>query len=116
MLDFQVLQTLEEETGSDVILDLLKCFSDDTQKRKLDIERAILDGDNTVLAMQAHSLGSSAAAFGGTKLHLLCRNVETLLKGKDEDAAFCLAKDFSKTIDDTLQHLSDYKYGLHPDN
>jgi len=61
----------------DLLKKMVNCFLEEGEKLFQSLESAIVAQDSKMSYYYAHSLKSSAAAFGGKKLTQLCQELET---------------------------------------
>jgi len=87
-VDEKVLLQLVRDTSAEVVPELITLYISDAQNRMENIEKAIKEADVKSLEFEAHTLGSSAAAHGNTKLHTLARQVEHLCREGEPEQAF----------------------------
>jgi len=108
LLDKAVLVQLAEETGPDVIPDLVGTFLGDLESRVEKIIGAVEAADMETLDFETHTLSSSAAAFGAMELHHLARNIEAACGAKDRDRALELGATIADVAREASQALADY--------
>jgi len=102
----QVLQQLVRDTAPDIVPDLLAVYIEDAKKRIKLIQRAVKGEDIKTLEFEAHTLGSSAAAYGNEKLHRLAREIENLCLQCNHKQALKQAAGLSKVATESLRRLA----------
>lgn len=75
-IDQQVIQSLLNLGGKDLIKELKNVFISSSQNLIQEIQNALNQKDFTSLKNQAHSLKSSSANIGAMKLSSLCLKIE----------------------------------------
>ena len=86
-VDETVLQQLVRDTDAEIVPELLMLYIEDSEKRMSLINDAITNKDFETLEFETHTVGSSAAAHGNTKLYMAARQIEQLcLEGNTEQA------------------------------
>jgi len=78
-IDYAILHALEEDMAgndSEIMLELIDIFLDDSPARLDSIGQAMEEGDLRKAEINAHSLKSSAATFGALGLSTLCQRME----------------------------------------
>ncbi len=106
LLDDQPIVDLVNIMGGNAFVSLSQKFIVDCEERVSAIQKfsALSDFENT--RIQAHTLGTSASSFGGRRLEVICRKIES-----DTDAGFLVADDIvllSGLAADTIMALRDY--------
>jgi len=107
-IEAEILSDLSRETGGEMFSDLIQCFIDDTASRKDVISNVFTAKQDKELETAVHSLGSSAATFGALKLHVICKDVEKLLKENNIVAAYDRAEQLDLTIEKSLIEIEAY--------
>ncbi|QXM23791.1 response regulator [Elioraea tepida] len=75
-VDPSVLAEMAEAVGPGRMAHLLSVFSEETEARLAQLERAVADGDLSAVAHLAHGLRSAAGTFGATALAEAARALE----------------------------------------
>jgi HPt (histidine-containing phosphotransfer) domain-containing protein len=79
-IDWEALTFMRESIcggDEDLVKKMVNCFLEEGEKLFQSLESAIVAQDSKMSYYYAHSLKSSAAAFGGKKLIQLCQELET---------------------------------------
>ncbi|WP_019614097.1 PAS domain S-box protein [Psychromonas ossibalaenae] len=106
-VDQAVLEQLVQDTSAEIVPELIKMYIEDSQIRMKLILEALSKQDFSTLEFETHTVGSSAAAHGNTKLHSLCRNVEQLCRNQDYQQAVEQAMLLSETADKSFSRLAE---------
>lgn len=77
----QELVQLGQETGAEMIIELLAIFQEDSALRLKTLRAAVEEGEPGCIRSQAHSLKGSAAQVGATGMAESCREMERLAQG-----------------------------------
>ena len=72
----EVLREFVRDGDTDVVLDLIRAFKDDTAVRLCDLRNAAAGGDRASLKGQAHTIKGSARQMGATALADVCERLE----------------------------------------
>lgn len=100
-----VLEQLEEDLGTDVVVQLIESFLTDTSDRVNRIVEAAKELDLAMVQDEAHSLKSSSGSFGAMPLHEFAKQLEQKCKEGDESEIHNIALDLEKTATDTFSAL-----------
>ena len=88
-IDQAVMAALIEETGPEIVAELIDMFLDETAARRQRMRERLADGDLQRLAREAHALVSSAAQFGGHAASDAALRLERIARtGAAADAAW----------------------------
>ena len=71
----------------DLVQKMVDCFLEEGEKLLQSLEMAIVAQDSKMLYYYAHSLKSSAAAFGAKQLTQLCQELETGSRSNNPEVA-----------------------------
>lgn len=77
-IDCATIQQLAKDTSPEAVPELVELYIKDARARVEQIEKARQEKNLEMLEFELHTLGSSAAAHGNQKLHLLARKIERL--------------------------------------
>jgi len=105
LVDEQALQKLSADTSPGALPRLVRVYLDDALKRVKVIEHSILSNDLKALEFEVHTLGSAAAVYGNTALHLLARKIEQHCKDGSADKALENANLLPALTEKSLQAL-----------
>ena len=108
LVDEDVLQQLTYDTSPDIVPELLVLYIEDARKRVIHIQKAITERDIKTLEFESHTLGSSAAAHGNTKLYTLARKIEHLCLENNHEQALVEAIVLSPIADESFRQLEKY--------
>lgn len=89
-LDAAALQELKEMAGeeaSEIVVEVINCYLEDSPKLLDAITQAITEGNAEVLRRSAHSLRSSSASLGATSLSQLSKELEYIGRGGNTEGA-----------------------------
>ena len=87
-IDPAVMAALIEETGPEIVGELIDMFLDETATRRQRMRDRLAEGDLHRLAREAHALVSSAAQFGGHAASDAALRLERIARsGADAGAA-----------------------------
>lgn len=78
-IDNQVLQSFQDDVGEDakpILAEMIDCYLEDAPKLLQAIAIAVAQKDAVALRQAAHTLKSSSATLGATKLSELCKELE----------------------------------------
>jgi HPt (histidine-containing phosphotransfer) domain-containing protein len=87
VLDAAALANLEATVGADAMDELIATFLDDSTELVAELSRALADGHAERVHRAAHSLKSTSASFGATKLAAVARDLETVAREGHLDGA-----------------------------
>ena len=107
-VDERVLQQLADDTDPGIIPELLQLYIEDSQKRIDIIEQAISDEDYKKIEFETHTIGSSAAAHGNMKLHLLARSIEQHCRDGNYEQALSLSTTLISVANTSYNLLTEY--------
>jgi HPt (histidine-containing phosphotransfer) domain-containing protein len=79
-LDMTVYDELKETTGSDFVDELVETYLDDAPRLLGELDAALEAQDAETFRRAAHSLKSSSATFGASRLSDLARQLEMFAK------------------------------------
>jgi HPt (histidine-containing phosphotransfer) domain-containing protein len=85
ILDMRVIESLKELGGEDdpgLVLELVGMFLQDAPLRMREIETSLVSGDIGTLERAAHTLKSSSANIGASRLSASCKAMEELARKK----------------------------------
>jgi HPt (histidine-containing phosphotransfer) domain-containing protein len=74
------LRVFQSDEGSDILVELIGIFLEDTPPRLTTLVDAVAGGDASAAEASAHALKSSCAQLGALGLSELCRQVELACK------------------------------------
>ncbi len=80
-VDMSVIESLRELGDDDLVHELVEIFMEDTPPRLEELSKAFVEGDSERIESLAHSLKSSCANLGATRLSEICRELES--KGRE---------------------------------
>ncbi|ASP39660.1 hybrid sensor histidine kinase/response regulator [Bacterioplanes sanyensis] len=103
-----VLQQLAKDTSAALIPKLCDLFIQDSQQRLQALQHALANHDVQTLEFETHTLGSSAAAHGVTRLCQQCREIERLCRQQDYDTALELASTLAQTAQHSFDQLQQH--------
>jgi two-component system sensor histidine kinase/response regulator len=89
VLDLRVLDELRELGGTEdpgLIAELIEIFLTDAPQRLQEISTALSTGDLKIVERAAHTLKSSSANIGATRLSKLCKEMEEVARAQRLDA------------------------------
>jgi PAS domain S-box-containing protein len=104
-VDETVLQQLARDIAPEIVPELLAFYIEDARKRVVMIQNAIKERDTKTLEFESHTLGSSSAAHGNAKLHILARKVEHLCQENNHEQALVEALSLSPVADESFRLL-----------
>ena len=104
-VDETVLQQLVRDTSAAIVPELLLGYIKDTEKRLRQIDIATQNTDLERLELEAHTLGSSAAAHGNTTLYQLARDIEVMCSKGQANMAFRQTSRLLELAEKSLQEL-----------
>lgn len=79
-LDMTIYDELKETTGSDFVDELVETYLDDAPRLLEELKSSLEAQDAETFRRAAHSLKSSSATFGASRLSGLARELEMLAK------------------------------------
>jgi len=106
-VDENILQQLVMDTSAEIVPELIEIYLNDTNKRIKNIVKAIDESNIETLKFEVHTVGSSAAAHGNYKLHLLARKIEQLCRDKKSAQALAEACSLIDVAKISLQQLAE---------
>ncbi|NES08398.1 MAG: hypothetical protein F6K22_40030 [Okeania sp. SIO2F4] len=88
-IDKAVLQELKEMAGDapEMVVEIIDCYLEDTPILLDEISQAIEQLQPELLRKSAHTMKSSSASIGATKLSELCKNLEFIGRGGTTEGA-----------------------------
>ena len=89
-IDWEALTFMRESIcggDEDLVQKMVDCFLEEGEKLLQSLEMAIVAQDSKMLHYYAHSLKSSAAAFGAKQLTQLCQELETESRSNNPEVA-----------------------------
>lgn len=106
LLDLPTLSRLEADTDPDLLRQIIGLFIDETQRRIQAIGVALRAADWWCLQRQAHTLKSSASAFGAKALQNHARRLDEACLSQQRDQAAALAATIAEIAAPALQALA----------
>jgi HPt (histidine-containing phosphotransfer) domain-containing protein len=89
-IDFTILQSFSKTVGknaSSIVAQLITCYLEDSPQLLQEIKKGLMHNELTVVKQASHSLKSTSAAIGATKLAQLSKELEALIiAGTVQDA------------------------------
>jgi CheY-like chemotaxis protein len=101
-----VLQQLVRDTSADIVPKLLLGYIEDTQKRLQQIKGAVSHSDSGKLELEAHTLSSSAGAYGNTALLELAQHIECLCRRGESENAMKQVPQLIALAEESLRQLA----------
>lgn len=95
------LASITDSQGLSVLSELLHAFLAAVPIRLDALDRAVLSGDLTTMADQAHALTGSSASFGAKGMAALCRQLRTAAEHHDLD----LSRGLVRALHDEYQRV-----------
>ncbi|MGD1698783.1 response regulator [Dapis sp. BLCC M229] len=88
-IDKAVLQELKEMAGDahEMVVEIIDCYLEDTPMLLDEISQAVEQEQAELLQKSAHTIKSSSASVGATKLSELCKNLEYIGRGGTTEGA-----------------------------
>jgi len=105
-VDETILDQLARDISPKIIPELLTFYIEDSRKRVGIIQKAITERDINTLEFEAHTLGSSAASHGNTKLKILARKIEYFCQNDEHKQAFTQATLLPEIADESFRLLA----------
>lgn len=102
----QELLQLAQETGAEMILELLAIFQEDSASRLKTLRAAIEEGEPGGIRSQAHSLKGSAAQVGAMGMAESCREMEQLAQGRSKPDQLALLSEIEARFAQVCELLS----------
>lgn len=81
------LTELEENCGSEIVLECIELFISDTTELTREISKAVADGNFEKLVIDAHKLKGSASNMGAEHLPMLCSQIIQFARDEELEAA-----------------------------
>lgn len=106
-VDEKILQQLAKDTAPEIVPELLTLYAEDAEQRMQVISTAVNNKDTQTLEYETHTLGSSAAAHGNSRLHADARKVEHLCMDGQHEQALAAAMALSSVAEKSLQLLAE---------
>jgi HPt (histidine-containing phosphotransfer) domain-containing protein len=82
-IDQNVFSVLKDTVGADFIGELIDAFFEDASKMFAELRQSLAAQDSESFRRAAHSLKSTSATFGATKLSELSRELESMGREKN---------------------------------
>ena len=101
VLDMSVvdsLRALDEVGGASLFEELVELFIQDAAQQVRSLEQALGDGDARAIERSAHTLKSSSASLGATRMSELCFELERLGRAGRLDGAQGLVGDVAEAF------------------
>ncbi len=112
IIDFGILDQLAEDTSPDLVPELIELYSGDAAGRIERITQALTQNDTDTISFEVHTIGSSAAAHGNTRLYKLSREIERLCQEEEYDAALQLTQGFPALANESIRQLVEHRKTL----
>lgn len=109
LMDEACLIQLAHDTDPSMLDELIAIYLKDAQERIGRVEKAIEDEDFSILELESHTLGSSAASYGLMPLHRISRETERACVEKNEAEALHLAKKLIKLAFKSFAQLETFQ-------
>ena len=108
ILDRNRLEQLFEETGHEIIPDLIAAFLNEIQSRLNTIEDACHSKDIEQITRESHALKSCAASYGASRLSSLAKKIEIAGRNSKEHEVISMASTISSAILSTKAAINLY--------
>lgn len=107
LVNKKVLEDLRETLGDEAMGDFIRRFLADCEERTNRITEGYGKAYFSEVVLEAHTLGSSAATYGGQKLEEVCREIEFAKPAKS--SVFQERVDrLNRLSDETIQEIKGY--------
>ena len=104
-LDLQVLDRLNSWGGRDLVSQLIDLFIENTPTRMDQVRTGLASGEIQQVERGCHSLKSSAANLGASRLHFLAAEMEELAARGEAEALGPLAERLEGTYAEAVEQL-----------
>ena len=113
VLDAGVFEQLARDTSPEIVPKMLAAFSKETTGRVQTLRQLADAGaaDHEQLQREAHTLKSSAATFGASKLHAIARDVEMACRAGETDRANSMLAELIHSGERTIAAVEAYLAG-----
>lgn len=108
-LDESYLIKLGEDTDPEMVPELIEIFLKDASERIQRVQQAILDKDMSVIELETHTLGSSAASYGLMPFHKLARRTEAMCLEGEEVGTLELCNELIEVAGRSFKALAGYE-------
>ncbi|WP_150142299.1 response regulator [Candidatus Enterovibrio escicola] len=105
LVEETTITQLVADTSAEAVPSLITCYIEDAKMRIIKLATAAHVNDYYTLKFEAHTLCSSAAAYGNSALAQLCRNIERLCLEQKYDQAIYYAALLDESAADSLLAL-----------
>lgn len=104
-LDLQVIERLNSWGGRDLVSQLIDLFIENTPNRMEQVRSGLESGEIQQVERACHSLKSSAANLGASRLHFLAAEMEEVAARGDGDALEGLSERLDGIYEDAVERL-----------
>lgn len=112
MLDPSAIKRLEDWGGPALVEKMVALFLETSEDRITQLRQGLADHSLDDAERAAHSLKSSAANVGATRLHQVSATLESRLSEKDVAGALTLVGELETAHRDAVQALNDLREQL----